>query len=132
MTLVADASVVVAALTDSGPDGAWAEAVLLDGPLLAPHLMPVEVLSVLRRVSSAGALDPVTAAVAVGDLDRLRVELFPLAPFAERVWDLRRNVTPYDAWYVALAEAAGAPLATLDVRLAGAPGPRCAVRVPPA
>lgn len=55
----------------------------------------------------------------------LRVELFPYAPFATRIWDLRDNVTCYDAWYVALAETLSAPLATLDARLAKASGPRC-------
>lgn len=53
------------------------------------------------------------------------MELFPYAPFASRVWELREDVTCYDAWYVAIAEALSAPLATLDARLANAPGPRC-------
>ena len=53
------------------------------------------------------------------------MELFPYASFAERIWALRQNVTCYDAWYVAVAEALSAPLATLDNRLAKASGPRC-------
>lgn len=57
------------------------------------------------------------------------MELFPYAPFAARIWDLRDNVTCYDAWYVAVAETLNAPLATLDVRLANAPGPRCRFQV---
>src|SRR5207237_128838 len=61
----------------------------------------------------------------------LRVELFPYEPFAERVWDLRTNVTAYDGWYVALAETLGARLATLDTRLSRAKGPRCAFTIPP-
>ena len=54
-----------------------------------------------------------------------------MGPFAERIWELRANVTSYDAWYVAVAEAAGLPLATLDSRLARANGPNCKFILPP-
>lgn len=130
MTSVVDASVVFAALVDDGPDGRWAELVLLDGPLLAPHLMPAEVTNVVRRSLASGRLDPVSSGLALARLSELPVELFPFAPFAERVWALRANVTSYDAWYVAVAEAVGSPLATLDRRLAVAPGPRCLFSLP--
>ncbi|MGI8578807.1 MAG: type II toxin-antitoxin system VapC family toxin [Nocardioidaceae bacterium] len=69
--------------------------------------------------------------MAHADLTDLRVELFPYQPFAARVWELRENVTASDAWYVAMAEHIRAPLATLDLRLARAHGPRCAFRTPP-
>jgi predicted nucleic acid-binding protein len=65
------------------------------------------------------------------DLLDLRVDLFLCAPFASRVWELRANVTAYDAWYVALAESLGAKLATLDTRLSRAAGPRCSFQTPP-
>ena len=71
------------------------------------------------------------ASLAHADLLALRIELFPYAPFASRVWELRDNVTCYDAWYVALAETLDAPLATLDVRLSRATGPRCRFQLPP-
>ena len=61
---------------------------------------------------------------------RLDLQLFPFAPFAERVWALRHNLTCYDAWYVAVAEAIGCPLVTLDRRLSLAPGPTCRIVVP--
>ncbi|MEX0691364.1 MAG: type II toxin-antitoxin system VapC family toxin [Gemmatimonadales bacterium] len=125
MTLVVDASVVVAALVDGGPDGAWAEEVLLRDHLAAPHLLPVEVANMLRRAALAGHLSADTASLAHADLLALPLELFPYEPFAPRVWDLRTTVTSYDAWYVALAETLDVPLATLDERLAKAPGPRC-------
>ena len=64
------------------------------------------------------------------DLLRLPLELWPYEPVAERVWDLRHNLSTYDGWYVALAELLEAPLATADLRLARAPGLRCEVRVP--
>ena len=125
MTLVVDASMVVAALVDSGTDGRWAEALLTSGPLAAPHLLMVEAANILRRSAASGTISAEQASMAHADLLDLRVELFPYAPFAARIWELRDNVTCYDAWYVAVAETFDAPLATLDARLANAPGPRC-------
>lgn len=131
MTLVVDASVVVAALVDDGTDGAWAEAVLLSDDLAAPHLMPAEVANILRRAKQAGDVSADTASLAHGDLLDLRVELVPYAVVASRAWALRENLTLYDAWYVALAELLEADLATLDARLARATGPRCGFVLPP-
>ncbi len=130
MTLVVDATVVVSALIDSGREGAWASEQLARGPLAAPHHMPVEVASVLRRTALHGEISDGLAALALQDLLDVRFELFPFAPFARRAWALRDNVTPYDAWYVALAEALDAPLATLDDRLIRATGCRCTFRCP--
>jgi predicted nucleic acid-binding protein len=132
VTLVIDASLVVSALVDSGGTGTWAEALLAAQPLSAPHLMPVEAANILRRAVAAGDMSADAASMAHADLLDLRVELFPYAPFAARVWELRGNVTCYDAWYVALAESLGSKIATLDLRLARAPGPRCGFDTPPA
>jgi len=125
VTLVVDASMVVAALVDIGAEGRWAETVLTSDFLAAPHLLTAEAANILRRSALVGAISAEQASLAHADLLDLRVELFPYAPFAPRIWELRDNVTCYDAWYVAVAEALGAPLATLDVRLAKAAGPRC-------
>ena len=130
MTLVIDASVVVSALTDL-EDGAWARSVIDQHELRAPHLMPAEVVHSLRRTAMMGRLPQETVARAHDDLLTLIVELFPYEPLARRVWELRENVTPYDAWYVALAEELGVGLATLDRRLAQAVGPRCEFVTPP-
>ena len=130
MTLVVDATVVASALIDGGPEGVWAAEQLAAGPLAAPHHMPVEVASVLRRAVLRGEVAQGVAALALQDLSDLRIELFPFAPFARRVWALRDNVSTYDAWYVALAEALEVPLATLDARLGRAPGCRCVFRCP--
>ena len=132
MTLVVDASLVAAALVDSGPAGTWALELLNREPLVAPHLMPVEVANILRRAALAGEISHDSAGLAHRDLQDLAVEPFPYSPFAERVWELRTNLTAYDAWYVALAEMLDAELATLDVRLSQAPGPRCRFMVPAA
>lgn len=130
MILVVDASVVVAALVDSGPDGEWAAAVLADHELAAPHLMPIEAANILRRAALAGDITSDAASLAHGDLLELRVELWPYVPLAERCWQLRDNGTTYDGTYVALAELLDAPLAALDQRLAAAPGPRCRFTTP--
>jgi predicted nucleic acid-binding protein len=131
VTQVVDASVVFAALVDSGPNGEWAETIVSAGPLLAPHLLPVEVASVLRRSVSAALLSPDVAALAHADLLDLPIELVPYGPAAHRVWELRENLTAYDAWYVATAELFDVPMATLDRRLARASGPTCAFLTPP-
>jgi len=125
VSVVVDASVLVAALTDTGRDGLWAESVLAQGELAAPQLVLVEATNVLRRLERERRLEPRDANEARRDLLLLPVALFPFEPFAERVWELRRTVSSYDAWYVALAEAIDAPLATLDRRLRRASGPRC-------
>ena len=127
---VADASVVVAALVDSGPVGAWSEDRLRDDRLAAPHLMPAEVANVLRHSELAGDLSADVTALGHADLADLPVDLFPYEPFAARVWQLLSNLSAYDAWYVALAEELDTSLVTLDQRLAAAPGPRCRFETP--
>ena len=131
MTLVVDASVVVAALVDGGERGAWAGEVLLSDHLAAPHLMPLEAANILRRAALAGNISADVASLAHGDLLDLPVRLFPYEPVAGRAWALRENLTVYDACYVALAELLDADLATLDERLARASGPACPFRLPP-
>lgn len=130
---VIDASVVVAALVDGGPTGTWAVQQLVNSRrLIAPHLLPSEVANVLRRAERSTEITAEIAAEAFSDLSNLAVDYFPFSPFHQRIWELRHNVSIYDAWYVALAEAAGLPLLTLDRGLARAPGTRCAFETPPA
>lgn len=129
---VADSSVVVAALVDNGPDGQWAADLLAAPTVIAPHLLPVEVTQILRRLVGARLLSVDVAALALDDLSDLAIPLHDFGPYAGRVWELRETVTAYDAWYVALAESFGVPLATLDRKLAKAPGPLCEFRVPAA
>ena len=130
--LVLDASAAVALLADAGPAGEWVATTISGATLIAPDLMPFEVSNILRRHSLSGALDPTAATLAHTDLLALTVHLYPYAAFAERVWELRENVTAYDAAYVAVAELLAAPLVTLDARLAHAPGVRCSMPTYPA
>lgn len=131
MTSVIDASVLVAALVDWGLEGKWAESALDQGPLAAPELALVEASNVLRRLEQRAEISRIEATAAHKDLLRLEIELFPFAPFAERIWTLRGNLTSYDAWYVAVAEALGCPLLTLDRRLSRARGHTCEIVSPP-
>ncbi|MCP3962623.1 MAG: type II toxin-antitoxin system VapC family toxin [bacterium] len=130
MTVVVDASVLVAAAVDSGLEGEWAEGLVATEGLSAPALVQVEATNILRRLELAGEVEAAVATAAQRDLMQLDLVLFPFEPFAGRVWELRANLTSYDAWYVALAEALDAPLATLDRRLTRASGPGCRFLLP--
>lgn len=130
MNTVVDASVLVAALVDTGPHGTWAEQVIENGALHAPELVLVEATNVLRRLERAKQISRSEANAAHDDLMELEIELLPFTPFADRIWELRHTVTSYDAWYVATAESLGLPLATLDEHLAKAEGPECKFLTP--
>lgn len=125
MTVVVDATVVVASLVDSGPEGRWAEAVVGENALAAPEVVLVEATNILRHLERRREISRMEANGAMRDLLRRDIELLPFAPFAERVWELRHDVSIQDAWYVAVAEAFGLPLATLDARLRQASGAKC-------
>jgi len=103
----------------------WAERILGSGALFAPGLIRAEVASVLRRLERSHSITAHEANAAYEDCMQLELELHAFDDFGNRVWELRHNVSSYDAWYVALAEALDLPLATLDRRLAGADGPKC-------
>jgi predicted nucleic acid-binding protein len=130
LSTIIDASVLVAALVDSGPNGQWAEGIIAAGSLHAPELVRVETANVLRRLERTKRISTAEANAAYKDVMQLNLELFPFEPFAERVWELRHHITSYDAWYVAVAEALNSPLATLDERLYEAKGPACDFLVP--
>ncbi len=127
--IVVDASVVVSALADDGPDGDRARVRLRGEKLAAPHLIDVEVASAWRRLAAAGDLDRRRVELAMADLLALRLERVPHGRLLGRCWELRSNLTVYDAVYVALAEALDVTLLTADKRLATAPGTRCPVEV---
>lgn len=125
MTIVVDASVMVAALVDSGRQGRWAEDVVSENALAAPEIVLFEATTILGRLERHRQISRIEANGAMRDLLRRDIELLPFAPFADRVWELRHEMSGYFAWNVAAAEAFGLPLATLDRRLCRSPGVRC-------
>jgi predicted nucleic acid-binding protein len=127
--LVVDASVLVVALADDGPDGDQARARLRGERLAAPELLDVEIASVLRRQVRLGAAGPRRAELALADLAAAPLTRAPHQALLGRCWELRDNLTVYDATYVALAEALDADFLTGDVRLANAVGPRCHIEI---
>ena len=96
----------------------------------APAILGAEVVSALRSMLRRGLLTAHAAEDALRGSTELRTRSYAFAPLATRVWELRENVTVYDGWYVALAEALDATLVTSDERLRRAAGPRCPVRSP--
>jgi predicted nucleic acid-binding protein len=127
--LVVDASVLVLALGDDGADGDVARARLRGEELAAPELLDLEVTSVLRKQRRAGSLDDRRALLALSDLRALPIHRARHLPLLSRCWELRENLTVYDAAYVALAELLQVDLLTADRRLASAAGPRCGIEV---
>lgn len=127
--IVFDASILANALADDGQDGVSARHELRIADVAAPDLIDVETVAVLRKRWLALALTDEQFSAAVSDLERLDFERVPTLRLMRRAYEARANVTPYDASYVALAEALDCELITADRRLANATGPLCAVRV---
>jgi predicted nucleic acid-binding protein len=128
--IVCDASALVALLLDSGPDGQWASETIAQSDLAAPSLVQFESANIIRRHELAGIVGADQAAQAHADLLDLAIEPWPYELLAARAWELRHNLSIYDASYVALAELLGAKLVTLDERISGAPGLRCTITTP--
>lgn len=126
---VVDANVLVTFLADQAAAGERARRALRDQTLAAPHLVDLEIVATLRKHHARGLLSAAHARRAVERLARLPVDRYPHPVLLQRCWELRDNVTTYDAAYVALAEALGVPLITADVRLVNAPGIRCEVEL---
>ncbi len=128
--IVVDASVLANALGDDGHEGTVARAALAEaGDFTAPDLVDVETLSVFRKQWLASFMSSDRFEIAVTDLGRLDFERVPTRRLMQRAFELRANVTAYDAIYVALAEVLDCELVTGDRRLAAASGPRCRMRV---
>ena len=127
--LVVDASVLVVALADDGADGDRARQRLRGEELAAPELVDLEVTSVLRKELAMGSLDARRAQLSLADLAELAIARASHLPLLARCWELRENMTIYDAAYVALAEVLEVSLLTADTRMARAPGPTCNIEV---
>jgi predicted nucleic acid-binding protein len=128
--IVLDASIVANIVADDGADGDLARArVRAAGDLMAPGLVDVETVSVLRRRWLANDLTEGRFRTAVDDLESLPIVRYPTRGLMRRAFELRANVTAYDAVYVALAEGLACPVLTADARLAKAPGPECEIQI---
>jgi predicted nucleic acid-binding protein len=127
--IVLDASVVVGVVAEDDADARRLRERLASERLFAPELVDIEVTSAIRRARRAGRIGAERAVQALADLAFLPLARVSHTPLIGRVWDLRDNLTPYDAAYVALAETLNATLFTRDVRLSRAPDLRCEVVV---
>jgi predicted nucleic acid-binding protein len=131
IVIVVDASVVVTALSDDGESGDQARRRLRGESVAAPEILDLEVVSVLRRLSAVGRVPVRRAELALRDLADSPIRRSPHRPLLVRCWELRDDVTAYDAAYVALAELLGCRLLTGDRQLSRTPGLRCPVEVLP-
>ncbi len=127
--LVIDASVLAVALLDDGPDGDTVRLRLRGEQLAAPALIDLEVASVWRGMARGDHLDKRRAGLALDDLREMPIQRVEHTLLLARCWELRDNLTIYDAAYVALAEALQVTLLTGDLRLARSTGPRCTIDV---
>ncbi len=127
--IVVDASVLANVIGDDGADGQRARGeIRAAGTVAAPDLVDVETVAVLRKRWLAGTISDRRFEAAINDLEQLALNRYPTLPLMHRAFELRANVTTYDASYIALAELLGCELLTGDRRLAGAPGPACPIR----
>lgn len=125
--IVVDASAALTALLRSGP----ARQAIADEQVHVPHLVDSEIASALRRRVAAGQVAADAAWTALRVWQRLGMTRYAAFSLLHRIWELRDNVSAYDATYVALAEFLDCPLLTADARLARAPGTRCSITVVP-
>lgn len=125
--IVLDASAALSGLLNAGP----ARQLLAMEQIHAPHLLDIEVVNALRRRLAAGTLDLKPAGAALSAWRRMGLVRYPMVPHLERIWQLRDNVSAYDATYIALAEALDCRLITADGRLSRAPGIHCSITLVP-
>jgi predicted nucleic acid-binding protein len=128
--IVIDASVLANVIGDDGDDGGFARSEFQRADdVAAPDLVDVETVAVLRKRWLAGSITTRRFASAISDLESIAIVRYPTLPLMRRAYELRANVTSYDAAYIALAEILDCELLTGDGRLGDAPGPKCSVRV---
>lgn len=123
--IVVDTSAAIAALLNDGE----ARRLVATESVAVPHLADSEVANGLRSKVARSEIDSVDGAKCLAVWSRLGVRRMAVSAFLDRIWELRHNLSAYDATYVALAEALDCGLVTNDARLAGAPGIRCSVTV---
>jgi predicted nucleic acid-binding protein len=128
--VVCDASALLALILARDADGRWVARALRGARISAPTLVRYETANAIRGHERAGRLTGEQATSAHEHLLALPIQQWPYGMLARRVWELRHNLTAYDASYVALAELLDATLLTLDAAIARTPGIRCSVDLP--
>jgi predicted nucleic acid-binding protein len=123
--IAVDANVVVAMLVDDAELGSASRRLYAQHDLVAPDLLPYEVASALRKLTQIGSVTARAAQLALSDLNLVRIDAVPYRDIARRMWELRDNLSAYDAAYVAVAELFDLPLLTFDHRIRRSPGPTC-------
>lgn len=129
--IVLDASAAITILLNTGPSAEAIRSRVGDPEriLHVPHLFEVEVSHALRRLNLNGDISSERAEIALGRLGAMSLARYSHTMLLSRIWELRRNVTAYDAAYIALAEALAAPLVTTDAKLARASGIRAEIEL---
>jgi predicted nucleic acid-binding protein len=128
--MVVDASALIEVLLRTTGSALMEERLFAPGETLyAPYLIDIETAQVLRRYAAGGEIDGARGLAALSDLADFPLRRYPHDFLLPRVWDLRHNLTAYDAIYVALAETLDATLLTRDRRLAAASGHRAQVEL---
>ena len=120
-----DANAVVALLVDESDLGATSRRQYVSHDFAAPHLLHFEVSNTMRKLCQLQELSPRLAEQALRDLELMRITMIPFTDIGQRMWELRDNLSAYDASYVAVAELLEVELLTFDGRIRRAPGPRC-------
>jgi predicted nucleic acid-binding protein len=127
--LIVDASCLYEVVADGAMAARTRARLALDSDQVAPHIVDAEVLGVIRRDLRLGRLDRTAALQAVEDLRDWPADRYGHRLLLERAWELQDRVRIWDGLYVALAEALGGTLLTLDRRLARVSGLGCPVEL---
>jgi predicted nucleic acid-binding protein len=128
--IVVDSSVILEVLLRTKSSQTIEKKIFSRGQTLhAPHLIDIEIAQVIRRYTSAGEITPERGSQAIEDLMDFRISRYSHDILLPRIWDLRKNMTAYDAAYVALAEIMDSPLLTRDAKLARSPGSNAKIQL---